>query len=241
MKKIVFALLLSITLVMCILPIGTSAAETDDIRLDASVSDTTTEEISADFSDYLPTDTDFDTEIKKDTATTSDSNANTAWSDSILAVAERYTSEIFCVLTFIGSLITAFCYKKGLLPTLAEGINKIYSIVVKSGEKASSMQAESAELLDAFVDRAMPILEKTKEIASYAEQLRDESLAMKSELERDKAQRKILSQILSGQIDLLYGVFMSASLPEYQKEQLGAQYNRLKSMISEGESNACEN
>ena len=121
------------------------------------------------------------------------------------------------------------------MPALGEGINKIYSVVVKTGEKASEAQKEYSELLDAFIEKALPILERAKELSGYAEQLKEESLALKDELEREKQQRQILSKILTGQIDMLYGVFVSASLPEYQKEQLGAQYNRLRALITEGE------
>ena len=193
------------------------------------------------FENTAPTKEENTAKSKNDFTTESQNNEKKAWSDTILTTAEEYTSEIFCIMTFLGSLITAFCYKRGLLPTLADGINKIYSVVVKAGEKTNSMQAESAELLDAFVDRAMPILEKAKEVSEYAEKLHEESLSLKDEIEREKAQRRVLSHILSGQIDMLYGVFMSANLPEYQKEQLGAQYNRLRSMISEGEENENEN
>ena len=64
-------------------------------------------------------------------------------SELMLDYVRSYTSEIFCSLTFLGSLITAFLYKKGLLPTLSEGINKIYSIAVKSGENATELQKKS--------------------------------------------------------------------------------------------------
>ena len=69
--------------------------------------------------------------------------------------------------------------------------------------------------------------------------LSEEEIDAKIE-EIEKAERRVLSHILSGQIDMLYGVFMSANLPEYEKEQLGAQYNRLKSMICEENTNEGE-
>ena len=179
------------------------------------------------------TETDFLTKNDKDITTEQGENQIKAWSAMISETVGDYIGEIFCALTFIGSMITAFLYKKGLLPTLGDGINKICSVVVSSGEKATDIQKENAELLDAFVEKAMPILEKSQQLYTYAEEMRKESLLLKDELERDKLQRKALSNLIEGQIELLYGVFMSASLPEYQKEQLGAQYNRLKSMITE--------
>ena len=178
---------------------------------------------------------------ESESSTEAEENQAKAWSVMISEVIGEYVGEIFCALTFIGSLITAFLYKKGLLPTLGEGINKICSIVVSSGEKATGLQMESAELLDAFVEKAMPILEKSQALSEYAEQMRKESLLLKDGLERDKAERKALLKLIEGQIELLYGVFMSASLPEYQKELLGAQYNRLKLMIGETHEGAVAN
>lgn len=152
---------------------------------------------------------------------------------TVTEYVRAYTSEIFCSLTFIGSLITAFLYKKGLLPTLSEGINKIYSIAKSSGERAEDIQKESADSINKFISDVLPILEKTKDLADYAETLHNESVSIKNELEREKSERENLTRVLEGQTDLLYGVFMSASLPEYQKELLTEKYSFIKALISE--------
>ena len=164
-------------------------------------------------------------------------------SELMLDYVRSYTSEIFCSLTFIGSLITAFLYKKGLLPTLSEGINRIYSIAVKSGESATELQKKSEERLESFLNTTLPLLEKAGELTEYAEELRQNTLTMKDELQREKAEREALSQVLSGQTELLYGVFMSANIPEFQKEQLAERYNRIQTIIkksSAGDGNASE-
>ena len=164
-------------------------------------------------------------------------------SELMLDYVRSYTSEIFCSLTFLGSLITAFLYKKGLLPTLSEGINKIYSITAKSGESAAELQRKSEERIEGFLNTVLPLLEKAGELTEYAEELRQNSLAMKDELQREKAERAALSQVLSGQTELLYGVFMSANIPEFQKEQLAERYNRIQAVIKDSasvESNAVE-
>ena len=152
-------------------------------------------------------------------------------SELMLDYVRSYTSEIFCSLTFLGSLITAFLYKKGLLPTLSEGINRIYSIAVKSGENATELQKKSEQRLESFLNTTLPLLEKAGELTEYAEELRQNTLAMKDELQREKAEREALSQVLSGQTELLYGVFMSANIPEFQKEQLAERYNRIQAVI----------
>lgn len=154
---------------------------------------------------------------------------------TVTEYVRSYTSEIFCSLTFIGSLITAFLYKKGLLPTLSDGINKIYSIAQSSGERAEDIQRESAESINKFLSDVLPILEKTKDLAEYAESLQKESQQIQNEIEREKRERENLTRVLEGQVDLLYGVFMSASLPEYQKEMLTERYSSIKSLISHKE------
>ncbi len=157
------------------------------------------------------------------------------FAETVTEYVKSYTSEIFCSLTFIGSLITAFLYKKGLLPTLSDGINKIYSIAEKSGERAEDIQRESADSINKFLSDVLPILEKTRDLAEYAETLHNESQQIQNEIEREKAQRENLTRVLEGQTDLLYGVFMSASLPEYQKEMLTEKYATIKALISHKE------
>lgn len=156
---------------------------------------------------------------------------NAPVSELMLDYVRSYTSEIFCSLTFIGSLITAFLYKKGLLPTLSEGINRIYTAAIKSGENATELQKKSEERLESFLNTTLPLLEKAGELTEYAETMRQSSIAMKDELQREKAEREALSQVLSGQTELLYGVFMSANIPEFQKEQLAERYNRIQAVI----------
>ncbi|MBE6694883.1 MAG: hypothetical protein E7587_00365 [Ruminococcaceae bacterium] len=156
---------------------------------------------------------------------------NAPVSELMLDYVRSYTSEIFCSLTFIGSLITAFLYKKGLLPTLSEGINRIYAAAIKSGENATALQKKSEERLESFLNTTLPLLEKAGELTEYAETMRQNSIAMKDELQREKAEREALSQVLSGQTELLYGVFMSANIPEFQKEQLAERYNRIQAVI----------
>jgi hypothetical protein len=165
--------------------------------------------------------------------TLQDKTGEKPFAETVTEYVKAYTSEIFCSLTFIGSLITAFLYKKGLLPTLSEGINKIYSIAKSSGERAEDMQKESADSINKFISDVLPILEKTKDLADYAEALHRESVGIKDELEREKAERENLTRVLDGQTDLLYGVFMSASLPEYQKEMLTEKYSFIKALIAE--------
>ena len=170
-------------------------------------------------------------------------NEDAPISEMMLDYVRGYTSEIFCSLTFLGSLITAFLYKKGLLPTLSEGINKIYSIAVKSGENATELQKRSEERIESFLNTSLPLIERAGELTEYAEELRQNTLAMKDELQREKAERAALSQVLSGQTELLYGVFMSANIPEFQKEQLAERYNRIQAVIKASasvENNASE-
>ncbi len=242
MKKILFSVFLSLSLVAFVLPCLASAEQVvhvDDLSTTEGESYAQTPTANTTEYSYIENSNDKITTNGENSSkdegeiTTKEDGEDKLWSEELTETVEKYIGEIFCALTFLGSVVTAYLYKKGLLPTLGEGINKICSVVVSSGEKATDIQKENAELLDAFVEKAAPVLERANEISLYAEQMRKESLLLKDELERDKAQRKALSDLISGQIDLLYGVFMSASLPEYQKEQLGAQYNRLKSLISE--------
>ncbi len=184
---------------------------------------------------------DAETVVNESLQSIDEGGQNPPVSEMILDYVRSYTSEIFCSLTFIGSLITAFLYKKGLLPTLSEGINRIYSITAKSKEISESLQKKSDERIESFLNSSLPFLEKAGELTEYAEALRQNSLEMKDELQREKAERAALSQVLAGQTELLYGVFMSANIPEFQKEQLAQKYNSIQAIIkasASGDGNA---
>ena len=215
MKKILLLTLIIITMLLCVLPCKAEAAPFENENISLQTSDSYADSIQSEEEKLL--------------------------SKTVTEYVRQYTSEIFCSLTFIGSLITAFLYKKGLLPTLSEGINKICSIAVRSGEKATDIQNESKESINQFMKNVVPILEKAGALTEYAEILRQESQAMQNEIERERAERDALSKIIEGQTDLLYGVFMSASLPEYQKEQLSRKYDYIKSVIGASEKKRDEN
>ena len=44
------------------------------------------------------------------------------------------------------------------------------------------------------------------------------------------ADRKDIKAVLSAQMDLFYQFFMAVNLPQYQKDQLGESYTRLKAL-----------
>jgi hypothetical protein len=149
----------------------------------------------------------------------------------IYEAALLHASEIFSFLSLIGTIAVSYFYKKGLLPSVKSALSALGGLVggiKETSDKQREEQTVSARQTD---ER---LCEFERLLGSYGKTL--ENMESRLIAEREVYDRlEKTNVILSGQIDMLYGVFVSASLPEYQKEQLGAQYNRLRALITEGE------
>jgi len=134
--------------------------------------------------------------------------------------------KIFSLFSFIGTLIIAILYKRGLMPGLKnaltsfkEALNEIKSesVSVKNNTK------EYGEHLNAIRDEIkLAALEAEK----LSERITDENAA------RD---RLITSAILKEQKELLSDIFMSSSLPEFKKEAVGNRISKMKELIKNEE------
>ncbi len=130
--------------------------------------------------------------------------------------------EIFSFLAFIGSLFIAFIYKNKLLPSVKEAVGCIGSNLKKISESGEAVSAEA---------RAQGEL-----LLSYSERLETVS----SELSRLSAEldklvagdgTRGLYALIETQVELLREIFMSSSLPHYQKEAVETKINRIKEAL----------
>ena len=168
-----------------------------------------------------------------------DAEATVEVGDNLFSVAyeeiSSYASEILCGLTLAASLILAFAYKKVLLPLVKGALLSIGNTVTKIGESAKRSEEKSA-LLEESVGAN---IESAKDmISSMAEKLSELDASVKEKLECDeKAKREYekLSLIIDGQIDMLYDIFMSSALPQYQKDAVGERIAKMKGMVKRDE------
>ena len=144
-----------------------------------------------------------------------------------------YASEILCGLTFIGSLTIAFAYKKGLLPLVEKSLLAIGNAV--TGIKESTKEnAEASSAFDVNIEKQLSILEEL--LQSLAEKVNSLDKELMESLQNESESRleaKELRLVVDAQIDMLYDVFMSSALPQYQKDAVGERIAKMKEAIRE--------
>lgn len=152
--------------------------------------------------------------------------------DKLYTEVSEYAGEILCALAFIGSVVLAFAYKKGLMPivksslvTIGNAMSKMKDSVNKNAERGEEMNREIASGLDG----AVKVIQTLGERIDALEKSLTERLADKDETARE---REALSIIMTSQIDMLYEIFMSASLPQYQKDAIGEKIAKMKGALA---------
>ena len=157
-----------------------------------------------------------------------DSDASEAgWGGALLSLVEEHMAELFSALTLVGSIILAYSYKKGLVPTLWGGLSSI----AKTAETTSQRTKELAEVAEVSIaqmtDAASPIFEKIEEMCQGAETLAQQARDLEKRISEGEDDRALVKTIMGGVAEMLYGVFSSANLPQYAKEQIGQKYNAI--------------
>ena len=142
-----------------------------------------------------------------------------------------YLPEILGVLSFTVSLVLAFFYKRGLIPIVKASIGKLSGIVGEVNE-SSRVATEATLTSKEEIDTKLASLE------SIIGELRDNFTMLDKSLREaeDKAlDRAKISLVLSTQVDMLYNIFMSSSIPQFQKELVGESVSIMKEAIRENE------
>lgn len=145
----------------------------------------------------------------------------------------EYASEILCALTFAGSLILAFAYKRGLLPLVKNSLLSIGNAVSKIKEDARENAEKGSKLgqsIESSLDGAKTTLDALAQKVSELDLMLKEKLKSEDYTERQKEEFKL---ILTSQIDMLYDIFMASALPQYQKDAVGEKVAKMKGAIGE--------
>lgn len=161
----------------------------------------------------------------EEAATESEGNQSEGnlFEDIYVAVGES-SAEILSVLAFVGSLIVAFAYKKGLLPTVKNGIGAIGNAVVQLKDATDGYSKHQDELISRLSER----LDAAEEILVGFAGTIDEVIK-KTEDGSDAAEdRANMKALMSAQIDMLYDIFMTSSLPQYQKDAVSQRIREMK-------------
>ncbi len=142
-----------------------------------------------------------------------------------------YAGDIFGALAFLVSLVLSFLYKNKLIPTIS-----------KSSDK---MEKELRKLSDSTAKNLEEVYKKSEEskcatlslAASFEEMTAslDKALKNMEGYDRLTSQRDEIRMIISSQIDMLYDIFMSSSIPQYQKENVGNRIMEMKEKLAKND------
>lgn len=177
------------------------------------------------------TDTAGDAQQKTDVADGTEGEKTNPFEVVFLAVKE-YATEIFCALSFIGSILLAYAYKKGLLPIIKRGIGAISTTVSTIKETAERGESKTDELSKKLSDR----LAGAEKCLGDIENAIDTLGTRLDGLQSDSDERKQIKVILAAQIDMLYSIFMTSALPQYQKDEVGVKIAMMREALLENES-----
>ena len=161
-----------------------------------------------------------------------ESEADTVTAENLFAsVYEeivRHSDKIFSALAFLGSLIIALAYRKGLLPLVRGSLNTLGNAVTKLNEQSETANADAKKSITEATDILACTQDKLAELCTSI-------VAIEAELQKasaENAKSTVLKRIMEAQIDMLYEIFMSSSIPLYQKEAVGEKISAMKKELA---------
>lgn len=159
-----------------------------------------------------------------DTVTDSETDTSENIFEEIYSVIEINADKIFSILAFIGTIVVSVGYKSGLLPLLRDALSKLKGAidnVKEDGERNNQLTSDKITEINKSIDDINESLKKNSEELSRIEW----QFEGYEELCRERQSMKAL---IEGQIDMLYAIFMSSALPQYQKDEIGVKIGEMR-------------
>ena len=161
--------------------------------------------------------------------------ADSTLSGAVLMFLEQNGNDICQYLSLGLSVLLAWLFKKGLLPSLSGGVSHI-SKTLEGGlsaltEEGKQLAKTTEANLQTFVEAVTPALELLSQGAEHLQSTEDALKEMNNELTNAKQDRLRANTVLAAQMELFYQFFMAVNLPQYQKEQLGERYVQLMRLV----------
>lgn len=164
------------------------------------------------------------------------SSENLTFSDKAVRFFGDNCAELLSALTLVSSLAIALLFKKGLLPALsaalkglAGGLSQGVDEMGKMGEKLSQ---DTGAAMQRFTAAVTPALNEMKSIAARADAMAERTKALEAALAAADGSRARMETVLRAQSELFYRFFMSANLPQYQKDALGEAYEKMSRLLT---------
>ena len=138
------------------------------------------------------------------------------------------SDKIFSVLAFIASAIIAFLYKKNLMPTVKNSIGSITSALSNFSEESSKKIANASELINGVNKR---LLETESLLSNLTDNLQELEAALRDK-SADTSRLEAINKVITAEVDMLYEIFMTSSLPQYKKEEVGERIASMKKELA---------
>ena len=150
--------------------------------------------------------------------------------EAVFEKVKEHSDTIFSALTLIGSLVLAFTYKKGLLPALGASLGKIGDSVKKISDATEASITKSEGAIIDIDTRVQDIKDLFERLDEKVADLNTKLVAVDEERERGEMTRILMRS----QIDMLYDIFMTSSLPQYSKDAVGEKIAAMKLLLEKG-------
>ncbi len=140
--------------------------------------------------------------------------------------AAENSEEIFSFMAFLGTMIIALIYNKGLLPTVKGAVKMIseaLSGIKDENERVSAETKSQGELISLYSEKIEDISQKLDGLSEELERI--------SRTDRSR----IYETLLDTQVELLRDVFVSSSLPHHQKEAVEAKVKEMRKALKKNE------
>ena len=167
-----------------------------------------------------------------------DSEAQTFEEDTFFGMLYEEISEhsdkLLAALSFVGSLIVIFAYKKGLLPIIKASLGALGTAVSSIKDESERASAEAGVIMSGAVEKLCAAEAVISDLSKQLENIEHRL----EEANGKQLESKTVYTVISAQIDMLYEVFMSSSLPAYQKESVGEKITEMKRSLAESSAGA---
>ena len=167
-------------------------------------------------------------ENSAESVTSSDDTSEGNTADEIYGLVIDNIGEIFAFLACAFSGILMLCYKKGILPLIKGGIGALSGGVTALSEEAKK-QSESSNGISAMLEEKLKLADTALSKMNLSLTLMEEKLNSSEENKKDS---EVLKTILLEEVNMLYEVFMAATLPEYQKERISKEVGAMKEKLT---------
>ena len=124
--------------------------------------------------------------------------------------------------------------KRGLMPRLSRAA----ASVLRSGQGLAEQVSRYEEEARGRLEKLEKRFEEAAASLPSPDLFREATQILESARVTAETARQRLTEALTGQSQLLYELLMSADLPQYEKERIGEEYNRIRRLTEGEERNA---